>query len=219
MKIIITEKQHDRLIKRNIEEDYPINWNVEEFRKLKSFSSRKQYCDKNLIRISSGSSRVVYKIDDTKVLKLAKNKKGLAQNEIEIDFSKDFMWVGIIAEIFNYDENNLWVEMELARKLTPKIFEEITGLNFEEYGNGLKYYKSETGNNTNSYKPSKPDSYDDMWENEFSYDIFNLIGGYDINVGDLTKMSTYGVVNRNGEDEVVMIDYGLTNKVYDSYYS
>ena len=37
--------------------------------------------------ISSGSSRKVYKVSDTKVLKLAKNAKGSAQNYTEADWS------------------------------------------------------------------------------------------------------------------------------------
>jgi hypothetical protein len=203
---------------KELEEDYPTNWDVEEFKKLTSFSQRVQYCQDRLQRISSGSARIVYKIDDTKVLKLAKNKKGLAQNETEIDFSNDYMWDGLVAEIFNHDENNLWTEMELARKVTTKIFQEVTGLNFDEYCDSLRYYHSQVTNRKNMYTPSKPESYDDMWENEYGYGMLNLVGSYDLPIGDLCRLSTYGVVNRNGQNEIVMIDYGLTKSVYDSYY-
>lgn len=199
-------------------EDYPTNWNVEEFKKLTSFNQRIQYCEKNLTRISSGSSRVVYKIDETKVLKLAKNKKGIAQNEVEIDFSNDYMWDEIVAKIFNYDPDNLWLEMELARKLTTNEFKSITGLTFEEYCAGLRYYESlQKPKRVINY--SEPEGYDDMWENEFAYEILNIVGSYDIPVGDLCKTSTYGVVSRGGGNAVVMIDYGLTGEVYNSYYS
>ena len=217
MKILITESQYN-IIQRSIEEDYPTNWNVEEFSKLKSFNQRIQYCEKNLIRISSGSARVVYKIDETKVLKLAKNKKGLAQNEVEIDFSNDYMWDGLVAEIFNHDENNLWTEMELANKVTKKSFQEVTGLNFDEYCDSLRYYHGQVTNRRNMYTPSKPESYDNMWENEYGYGMLNLVGSYDLPVGDLCRLSTYGVVNRNGHNVIVMIDYGLTKDLYDSYY-
>lgn len=199
-------------------EDYPTNWNVEEFKKLTSFNQRIQYCEKNLTRISSGSSRVVYKIDETKVLKLAKNKKGIAQNEVEIDFSNDYMWDEIVAKIFNYDPDNLWLEMELARKLTTNEFKSITGLTFEEYCAGLRYYES-LQKPKRGINYSEPEGYDDMWENEFAYEILNIVGSYDIPVGDLCKTSTYGVVSRGGGNAVVMIDYGLTGEVYNSYYS
>jgi hypothetical protein len=217
MKILITESQYE-LIKRDIEEEYPATWNVEEFRNLKSFNQRVQYCETNLTRISSGSSRIVYKIDDTKVLKLAKNKKGLAQNEVEIMHSQDYMMDDIVAEVFNYDENNLWLEMELARKLTPALFYKIVGFTFNDYVDGIHYHENEL-------KPSrffhgiKPDNMDEMWENDFTSRIFDFMGSYDnFAYGDLVKVSTYGVVKRDGEDTVVMVDYGLSTEVLNTYY-
>lgn len=217
MKIIITESQLENVIKKDISEDYPTSWNVEEFKGLRSFAERIRYCENNLKRIASGSSRIVYMIDDTKVLKLAKNKKGLAQNEVEINASNDYLLDGIVARIFEYDENNLWVEMELARKVTPKSFEQITGLNFKEFGDCLHYFELDQTNTR--IKPSKPKSYENMWENEFGMLIFDLIGSYGIPSGDMSRISSYGIVSRDEEDNVVLIDYGLTNEVYDSYYS
>jgi hypothetical protein len=202
----------------DIEEEYPINWNVEEFSKLKSFNQRIQYCEKNLIRISSGSGRVVYKIDDTKVLKLAKNRKGLAQNEVEIDFSNDYMWNGLIAEIFNHDENNLWVEMELARKVTPKIWDSIVGVPIDELQKCARFIEQEKNPRKFQYHFTKPARMDELQENEFTSSILDLISNYDIGAGDFGRLSTYGLVKRNGQDDIVIIDYGLTNDVYDSYY-
>jgi hypothetical protein len=219
MKIHITETQLN-IIKKDIDEEYPPTWNIDEFKKLKSFNQRIQYCERNLQRISSGTSRIVYKIDDTKVLKLAKNNKGLAQNEIEVGFSEDYMWDGIVAQIFDYDQNNLWVEMELARKVTPKKFFEIIGFFFENYCNAILFHEENQKPKTKySISRSKPNNYDQMWDNnEFMYNIFNVIGSYDFPAGDLCKLNSYGLVNRNGIDEIVLIDYGLTNDVYDSYY-
>lgn len=219
MKIKITEGQYNSIIQRSIEEDYPTNWNVEEFSKLKSFNQRIQYCEKNLVRISSGSSRIVYKIDDTKVLKLAKNKKGLAQNEAEIDYSQDYMMDDIVAEIFHSDENNLWLEMELARKVTSAMFQNIVGFTFEEYVDGVWYQEENLRPRKSSYKRPKPEKIDEMWENEFVSRIFDVMGSYENFVaGDLTKLSTYGVVKRDNQDTIVLIDFGLTQDVYDSYY-
>lgn len=220
MKILITEDQHN-LIKRDIEEEYPPSWNIDEFKKLKSFNERIKYCEKNLQKISSGSSRIVYKVDDTKVLKLAKNKKGLAQNEVEVGFSKDYMWDGIVAQIFDYDQNDLWAEMELARKVSPKKFHEIVGFSFGQYCNAILYHAEEQKPQSKYSKiQTKPEKYQEMWDdNEFMYSIFDIIGSYDFPAGDLCKLNSYGLVNRNGQDEIVLIDYGLTNDVYDSYYN
>ena len=218
MKIIISEQQYE-LIKRDIEEEYPTTWNVEEFRNLKSFNQRIQYCETNLTRISSGSSRIAYKIDDTKVLKLAKNKKGLAQNQAEIEYSQDYMMDDIVAQVFNYDENGLWLEMELARKVTPVLFYKIVGITFNDYVDGIRHHEYELKPKGSYFKTPAPDNYQEMWDNDFISRIFDLMGSYDNFVsGDLEKVSTYGLVKRDNEDTIVLIDYGLTQEVLNSYY-
>ena len=68
-----------------IGEDYPTQFDMNLFKSLKTFKERIEYCEANLKKIGSGSSRIVYQVDNNKVLKLAKNKKGIAQNETEID--------------------------------------------------------------------------------------------------------------------------------------
>jgi hypothetical protein len=184
-------------------------WDIEEFNDLGSFSSRIHYCEKNLQRISSGSSRIVYKIDDTKVIKIAKNRKGLAQNNVEINCSNDYMWDGIITEIYNYDDGGLWVEVEMAFKTTKRQFKDIIGVSFDDYTRAIHFIK---------YGSGKPDYMDMMWENEFVYTIFDLIGNYDLPIGDLCRISTYGRVHRGNEDFIVLVDYGLSAEVYDKFY-
>lgn len=217
MKIIISEDQLGKVIKSELGEDYPESWNIEEFKKLRSFNARIQYCQKHLKRIASGSSRIVYMVDDTKVLKLAKNQKGLAQNEVEIKASKDYMWDGLVAEIYDYDENSLWVEMSLARKVTEKIFQKVTGVSFKDYCDALNYHYTEISPNRN-IRRSKPDNMDEMWENEFVYHMLDIMVNYDLPPGDLCRLNSFGLIEKDGEEQIVMIDYGLNNEVYDTYY-
>lgn len=201
-------------------EEYPQSFNMDEFKRLSSFNARIQYCNQHLKRISSGSSRIVYMIDNEKVLKLAKNKKGLAQNEVEIDYSGYYDLKPILARVFDYDENHLWVEMELAQKVTANIFKRVTALDFNGFSEALSYhYRELNPQKFGGRNFRKPDDMDLYWENEFGLDILSFMGGYDIPAGDLTKLSTYGLVKREGQDSIVIIDYGLTNDVYDNYYS
>lgn len=204
-----------------LSEDYPSSFDMEEFKKLTSFAARIRYCEEHLQRISSGSSRIVYKIDDEKVLKLAKNKKGLAQNEIEVIYGQSYDLESTVAHVFEHDENYLWVEMELARKVRKNDFKRITGFYWDDYVMAINNYGEEVhSRGGQSYKmPLDKEVYDAMWEDEFVYDIFGFIGNYHIPVGDLKRLSSYGIVKREGKDEIVLIDYGLTTDVYDSYYS
>jgi hypothetical protein len=226
MKNFIKQKLSENLvyevIESYLEEDYPSNFDLEEFSKLTSFNKRIQYCQERLKRISSGSSRIVYMVDDTKVLKIAKNEKGLNQNEIEAEYSNYHDIKDITAQVFAYDNKNLWVEMELARKVTPKIFEKVVGVSFNDYCDGLdKYFEAVNPQRARrgwGRSDLDQEKYDAMWENEFIYDIFTFMGGYDTPVGDLKRLNSYGLVKRNGEDTIVLIDYGITWDGLDAYY-
>jgi hypothetical protein len=219
MKLRLSEEQFLNTVQTNIDEEYPLNWNADEFAQLRSFNQRINYAQKNLKRISSGSSRIVYQIDDTKVLKLAKNKKGLAQNEVEIDFSEDYLFSMIVAEVYDYNSNFLWLEMELARKLTPSTFKQITGFSFKEFSNAIGYQYALANPKKVWGRPKQPDNFDQMTEQHFIGNVIDIVGNYDdMLIGDMQRLNSYGIVKRNGMDDIVMIDYGITGKVYDSFY-
>lgn len=205
-------------------EDYPSSWNLEKFKTIRSFNQRIKYCEEHLQRISSGSSRIVYKIDDEKVLKLAKNKKGLAQNELEATYSSYNDLSDILARTFDSADDNTWVEMELARKVTPSNFNQITGFNWDYFIKAMEkqYYRTNPEKDRWGVGNKKviPDEIEEkMWEDEFTYSMLSLLANYDIPVGDLVRTSSYGIVKRNGQDTIVLIDYGLNNEIHGSYYS
>jgi hypothetical protein len=215
MKIIL-----DSYIQEVLTEDYPSNWSIEEFAKLKSFAARKQYCESLLQRISSGSSRIVYKIDESKVLKLAKNTKGISQNEMEVD-SYDYYFSKILAEIFNYDKDYLWVEMELATPCTKSVFKNITGYSFEDFSATLShfYYDYNPRKYRSNSKPNIPEeTIEKIHDDEFYNNVCEFMLNYDMPVGDLVRTSSYGVVLKDGHRSIVLVDYGLNQNVYDTHY-
>ncbi len=208
------------LIQTMMDEEYPSTFNMEHFKTLRKFAERVRYCEEHLKRISSGTARIVYMVDNTKVLKLAKNEKGLAQCGVEIEYGQYHDLDGVVAKIFEYDEKNLWVEMQLARKLTPTLFKQISGFSFEDFQKAVNDYGMDSGNGGSGYKSNiNPQIMEQMWENEFTYGIFQFIGNYGVPVGDLKRLNSYGIVSENGENSIVIIDYGLTSDVYTSYYA
>jgi hypothetical protein len=210
-----------KLLKENIdysleEATYPESFNIEEFKKLTSFKDRIKYVSERLTKLGAGSSRIVYKIDDETVLKLAKNAKGVAQNENEIDYSQDSYLKNIVARVYEYDDDGLWLEMELAVPIKETTFKKIVGISFENYSQAIRYYYfSDIKGSSTVFKP---ENYDELWENEFVSKMFDFLGNYQPPIGDLTRLSTYGIVKRNGVDTVVMIDYGLNDDVYNQFY-
>lgn len=207
-------------IYNELEEEYPSSWNLEEFIKLGSFAKRSAYCRQHLIRLSSGSGREVYKIDEEKVLKLAKNKKGVAQNELEIELSSYEDLKPIVARTFHYDNNGLWVEMELAKRIGKSIFKRITGFEWRDYVMVMHNHYGEI-TSKGKYRPIfgvDRETLEAMWDNDFIYRMLTLMEEYSIPVGDLIRLNSYGLVKRNGVDTIVLVDYGLNDEVYDTHY-
>lgn len=215
----LKEEFNFNIVESLLDEDYPLTFNMEHFKTLRSFNQRIQYCEQNLQRISSGSSRIVYKIDNEKVLKLAKNQKGLAQNEVEIEYSSEYLLDGTVAKVFEYDENNLWLEMQLARKCTPTLFKQITNFSFDDFRKAINDYGMQSGNGGSGQKSGlDPKIEEIMWEDEFVRGIFDFIGNYGIPVADLMRLNSYGIVSEKGQNHIVIIDYGLTHGIHASYY-
>ena len=221
-RIIINKSQYDNMLK---EMAYPVSFNMDEFKSLTSFSARINYCQSRLQRLSSGSSRIVYKIDDDKVLKLAKNKKGIAQNEVEGgDWYKNS--IGCFAKIYDVDDNFLWIEMQLARKARIADFKRITGYGWDVVCQWIRKCASYTNRYVTYDK-----SYDEIFESEefeeglenyslFSY-LQEYIGNYTVGgaVGDFMRLNSWGIVTgEDGSEELVIIDSGLNDDVYDNYY-
>ena len=76
--------------------------------------------------MGSGSSRIVYALSTGKVLKIATNEKGIAQNEAEFEISRDPSLKYIGARVYETDPNFHWSVMEVA-----KIYEDDTELKLD----------------------------------------------------------------------------------------
>jgi hypothetical protein len=159
--------------------------------------------------IASGTARAVYKVNDDKVLKIAKNPKGIAQNQTEADWGlKNY---GVAAEWYDVSDEGLWIESELCSKVKITDFKKELGFTFAYFCDCLRYYYF-SNKNMHHYKP---DGYDETWDNEFIRPYYEYLGDFGVPVGDLTRISSYG---RNHEGEIVLVDTGLSEDVYRNYY-
>jgi len=208
----------DLLENMMVDEDYPTTFDMDHFKTLTKFAERVRYCEEHLKRISSGSARIVYMVDDTKVLKLAKNQKGLAQNEVEIQWGQDSYFGSILAHTFMYHPDDLWVEMELARKVSKKDFQRLADCTIEELNMYLRNF-NEVNRGKKPMFSMDPEVKARLDENEFVGSIAEFMQNIDAPAGDFGRLNSYGIVQRGGQDDIVLIDFGLTNDVYQTYYS
>ena len=216
------------VLREHIEEmAYPTAFNMDTFKSINSFRGRIQYCvDKLEGSLGRGSSRRVFKIDNEKVLKLAMNKKGIAQNEAECDWF--LQKIGLFAKVYDYDENYRWVEMQLARKAKPSDFKTFFGYDFNVICAYIEYVHSLYSRRNPWF--SRDTRYDDLFaeieeseEYQNGDSVFYMLYEYMANTqlqayGDLKRISSWGIVSENGQESLVIIDYGLNDDVAQEFY-
>lgn len=200
------------------EADYPEGFSLETFKSLLSFKKRAAYVRKHLGRLGGGSARIVFAVDPNTVVKIANNKKGQAQNEIEADVSR-FGYENI-AEVKDYDSDDyLYIEAERARKMTESDWKRLTGWNFEDWANTLHNFMTKIRGGTERMKRPVPPDFKEIEESELFNNIVTMLADFDMPTGDVGKISSWGIVNRDGKEVPVLVDYGLTQTVWDEYYN
>ena len=192
---------------------------LSELLNIKSFAGRIRYANEQLIRIGGGSGRIVYNIDDEKVLKLAKNTKGIAQNEAEANAGYYRDTQHIVTKIFDNENNYSWLISEKAKKVTEKRIKELTGISsLNDLHFYLKNFISQNKGGSDIFG-QKDEIVELLNENEFVQDLLNFVNDYSQETGDMGRPSSYGEVLRDGQPTIVLTDYGLNDEVYNTYYS
>jgi len=167
---------------------------VNKFTNIKSFKDKIKFAESNFHKIGAGSSRIVYDINDTLVLKLAKNKKGLAQNELEIDIGTTEYYFTGITKVIQYDENNTWLISEKASKISYSDFEKFFGIPLLHFFIYLKKGE-DMGNVQNTLQTTSLGV------------IYDLVNDYDLAPGDIDRISSWGKT-KNGL--IKLVDYGFS---------
>jgi len=188
---------------------YPANFSFEEYGNIRSFAGKLRYAQERLLgKVGAGSGRAVFRVDDEKVLKVAMNAKGVAQNEAESDWGAQ--GYDVIAKVFDSDKDDAWVEMELAKKVNPNRFKQLTGVSLEEVVTWLGYITGKV-----LYRPHQTVP-NDLGENEFAEDLRSFAADYNYPVpGDFGKINSYGEVLRNGQPRIVLVDFGFNDATSD----
>ena len=190
---------------------YPTDFKFEEYGNIKSFAGKIKYAQERLLgKVGAGSGRAVFRVDDEKVLKVALNAKGVAQNASEAEGYKQNY--EIVAKVFDADQDDALVEMELAKKVNPNRFKQLTGVSLEEVVTWLGYITGKV-----LYRPHQTVP-NDLSENEFAEDLRTFAADYDYPVpGDFGRINSYGEVLRNGQPRIVLVDFGYDSDAAEVY--
>ena len=196
-----------------VTEDQPFD--VKTFKTLPSFAARTRYARSTLPLISNaGSSRIVFDLGGDKVLKLAKNAKGIAQNGVENDGY--VQQCGVAANVYDADDEDLWIICDKLDNVTQKEFEQLLGIPFKFYCDAIMTNEANVrGTRSVWHNKLTHEQMQPLWDNEFICGIFDLMGSMDVLGGDLTKLNSYGKC----KGELKLRDAGFTKTVAKEHYS
>lgn len=197
---------------------YPEGFDIKAFVGLPSMAAKTRYLKQhNLDKLGTGTTRVVFVADPTTVIKVAKNAKGLAQNEAEIDISNNTDEEAVVAKVKDFDEGYSYIEAERARRVKPTDFKRIVGFQMKDIMSSLHIWR-DNHNGIENWR-AKPENYKQILETSFMQELAEMVGNFDMGVGDIDRISSWGIVNRGGKEHLVMIDYGLTMDIFKQLYS
>ena len=214
------------------ESPLPTSWDKDIYNDRIPFAQRIRYAKERADQLGVGSARVAFKIPyqgrDT-VLKIAKNRKGAAQNEAEISFLGDYYIrnLGIVIPMIDYDEENsypTWIHTEYARRIKPTEMRRFTdGLDIRQFVEMAAYASGGMDADISKYfSPEEEALYhkyqvgDDTLPPLFGA-LVNLIGNYQgsITWGDFVILRNWGMY----QNSPVIIDLGLSEEVRNQHYS
>ena len=211
----------------------PAHWDPAAFGHDKSFKSRLDYTLQRVRKLGGGSSRVAFIIPDQgreTVLKVAKNAKGMAQNEAEVDILTDGYLgrLDIVIPIVDYDKLNpqpTWLQTELANKVSQTKLRKL--LHCDKTNLGISHFTYAVHNLLGSKQKYMPDTKkikEDLLnagQTEQDVEIFfeyvdevaDLVNSSGLLIDDLGNASNWGEY----KGKPVIIDLGFTEAVKPMY--
>jgi len=173
---------------------------------LKTFNQRKKYVQKELGNKYPymGSARYVYFMDN-KVIKIARNKKGIAQNLTESNPEIQEKYGDLVAKVYDYDKDGKWIVLEKLNFIREEEFKKLTHMDF----NHMCHWLNHGNYSFDKYKYEK---------NPFAVRLKKFLSEFNLDIYDISSIKNWGQINGKPK----LLDFGLTidtaRKLYKVYY-
>lgn len=201
-------------LKFKLNEAVSDEFSFETLKSLPSFNQRLTYCKEHLgPNIGQGSSRIVFQLTDEICLKLAKNEKGIAQNELELRNSDDYYIDNLFPKVFDESdsENYLFLVSEYVLPAKKSDFNIVEDISFNDFENILTQLRR-----GRSLTQEENDIYD---ESDLVRGIYDYAINYNVPIVELTRIQNYGLVYRDNQATIVLLDSGFNDDIYRQHYS
>ena len=207
-----------------------------------------QYARENLETLGKGTSRQAFILSNRFVLKVAMNAKGQAQNEAELDIFTNPEIAPFMTRIYKADIDGMnWLVADIVRPIeSDEEFDKLTGVNFWDLADileghnrfkDLDDYRSVIEDRIGYTEADLEYFRDSGQENNVAHEekvlaglqkklaaidhplvkaLVNGIENFGMGYGDLVQMIHWG---KTPDGRAVLLDYGLTDEIYDKYYA
>lgn len=182
-------------------------FNVNALKGMKTVPEIYQYVKKFLKPMGRGSSRMTFLLGGKKILKLAKNQAGIAQNEAEVDVYTNPSTKNVVSRIYSYDPQYKWLVSELVKPLSWDEFEKVTRWGWQEFVDCLKSALVGGG-----FQEKDVPQHMQQWFNA----VLQMAKANNLSLGDLKVDDHWG---KTADNRVVLLDYGLTHDVGEKHYA
>lgn len=217
--IFITEEQLNII---NEAEDS--TFNLQYLSTIPSFRGRYNYCVQHIgNHVGKGSSRATFQLSDEKVLKLAINAKGIAQNEQEGTHDYYLEQLDVVPRLYDSDDDYKWIISEYVLPAKSKDFKECLGIDEQSFFRFIitSWLNHCAGSNKRGfyYRERLSDEvYNELMENEDLIGWDDYVANYNPPLGDMLRRANYGMTLREGHPTIVLLDNGLTEDIYNNFY-
>ena len=187
------------------------------------FVDLKHYCDQHLEKVGAGTSRLVYLLDDDAIIKVAKNRKGLLQNEAECDYGRNH-W-DLSFRLIDNDKFYRWLVCERLQKCKKSDFKRLLGISFEQAELVIRHFASMYDRKMPKYHSISAfkktfEQIEQMlnqtpagrvWLESVEYYLSDF---QPKNIGDFLRVANWGLAKRQGYLIPVIADFGFTEILY-----
>lgn len=243
MKILITEQQAMDLfdvLNDPLFNDVDNSFSINDLKTMnwKNGNELIRYCENcNLYKLGEGASRVVFQIDDEKVIKIEKDKRfgKEQQNDKEVNAyrSCDENMKQFAPKIYDWDKNNIypmWIIAEQVITATYADFQKILGIDFGYYTSSADITQMKQDMETYSKYPGKTINknslnlmnfleaygdddlesyYNQIENNQWLKELYILLKRNIVCYWELEKIDNWGLVKRNGQPKLIILDMGI----------
>lgn len=192
------------------------------------------YAKKMLPLLGEGSSRIVFAYSGGKALKIAMNRAGLEQNNEEVNAYTKHKNLSIIPKIFDAASDNKWIVAEIVKPFTSgDDFQRVVGANFEsvltlvasdprakleQVINNIKYDLNDPYITNRDFYVKEMEDLKKLLKNQkakSAIDQLSKMLATGSSKGDM-HVEHFGT---NVQGELKYFDYGLTEDIFQNYYS